>query len=66
MYIYKSEILYTKVKIFSDKASESDLVELDALINKRAQEGWELATYSFMATSSQVRAATLITFRKMK
>ena len=65
MYIYKSEILYTKIKVFSDKADKEDLVELDNLINKRAKEGWELVTYSFMATVSQVRGATLITFRKV-
>ncbi|MDR0843511.1 MAG: DUF4177 domain-containing protein [Acidobacteriota bacterium] len=66
MYEYKSEVLYTNVKWFSDKANKSDISELDALINNRAEEGWELVTYSYMATSSQFRGATLITFRKQK
>ncbi|MGM0175110.1 DUF4177 domain-containing protein [Enterococcus devriesei] len=66
MYEYKSEVLYTKTKWLSDKAGENDLAELDALINERAQEGWELVTYSYMATSLQVKGATLITFKKAK
>lgn len=66
MYEYKSEVLYTKTKWLSDKAGENDLAELDALINERAQESWELVTYSYMATSLQVKGATLITFKKAK
>ena len=66
MYEYKSEVLYTKTKWFSDKAGTADLRELDELINLRAQEGWELVTYSYMATSLQVKGATLITFKKLK
>ena len=66
MYEYKSEILLTKTKWVSDKADEGDLLELDNLINKRAQEGWDLVTYSYMSTSMQVKAATLITFKKIK
>ena len=52
MFTYKSEILKVGVKFFSDKANEDDIAELDALINRRASEGWELATYDYMATSS--------------
>lgn len=66
MYKYKSEILYTKTKWLTDKAESDDLQELDDLINKRAQEGWELATYSYMSTSIQFKGATLITFKKLK
>ena len=64
MYTYKTEILKVSAKWFSDKANESDIVELDELINRRAQEGWELATYDYMATSSQIRGAFLVTFKK--
>ena len=64
MYTYKTEILKVSTKWFSDKANESDIVELDELINRRSQEGWELATYDYMATSSQIRGAFLVTFRK--
>ena len=64
MYTYHSEILTVSTKWFSDKANESDLRELDALINERTQEGWELATYDYMATSSQIRGAFIVTFKK--
>ena len=66
MFEYKTEILKTGVKWFSDKANEADVSELDELINERASEGWELVTYSYMSTSLQTRGATLITFRKQK
>ena len=64
MYTYKSEILKVGVKFFSDKANEDDIAELDALINRRASEGWELATYDYMATSSQIKGAFIVTFKK--
>lgn len=66
MYIYKSEILKLSIKFFSDKANESDLLLLDKLLNERANEGWELVTYDYMATSRQVRGAFVITFKKQK
>lgn len=66
MYIYKTEILTVGTKWFSDKANEDDIAMLDKLINERASEGWELATYDYMATSSQLRGAFLVTFRKEK
>ena len=64
MYTYKSEILKVGVKFFSDKANEDDIAELDALISRRASEGWELATYDYMATSSQIKGAFIVTFKK--
>lgn len=64
MYKYKSEIFRVSVKLFSDKANEKDIAELDELINQRAEEGWELATYDYMATSTQWAGAFVITFRK--
>lgn len=64
MYIYKTEILKVGVKFWSDKANERDASELDALLNQRAAEGWELATYDYMATSSQIKGAFIITFRR--
>ena len=66
MYIYKTEILTVSTKWFSDKANEDDIAMLDKLINERASEGWELATYDYIATSSQLRGAFLVTFRKEK
>lgn len=64
MYKYKSEILRVSVKWFSDKANEKDIAELDELINQRAAEGWELATYDYMATSTQWAGAFVVTFKK--
>jgi len=64
MYQYKSEIFRVSAKLFSDKANEKDIAELDELINQRAEEGWELATYDYMATSTQWAGAFVVTFRK--
>ena len=63
---YKTEIITTGIKMFSDKANKSDVAALDKLINDRAAEGWELVTYSYMATSTQARGATLVTFKRQK
>lgn len=66
MYTYKTEILMVGAKLFSDKANEEDIAKLDKLINERASDGWELVTYDYMATSSQIRGAFVVTFRKEK
>lgn len=65
MYEYKTEILDTDIKWFTDKATAKDANELDEFLNKRAQEGWELATYSFMDTHVHLRCGTLITFKRV-
>ena len=64
MYTYKTEILWVGTKFWSDKANEKDAAELDELLNQRAAEGWELATYDYMATTSQIKGAFIITFRR--
>lgn len=64
MYTYKTEILMVGAKLFSDKANEDDIAKLDKLINERTSDGWELVTYDYMATSSQIRGAFVVTFRK--
>ncbi len=64
MYIYKTEILPVSTKWFSDNANEKDIAILDELLNKRATEGWELATYDYMAASSQLRGTFIVTFKK--
>ena len=66
MYTYKTEILQVSTKWFSDKANDKDIAQLDELINKRALEGWELVTYDYMATSTQIKGAFVITFRREK
>ncbi len=62
--MYKTEILTVGNKFWSDKANARDAEELDAMLNEREAEGWELVTYDYMATSSQIRGAFIITFRK--
>ena len=64
MFIYRTEILKVGVKFWSDKANAQDAAELDELLNQRAREGWELATYDYMATSSQIKGAFIITFKR--
>ena len=66
MHIYKTEILTVSTKQFSDKANAEDISMLDKLINARASDGWELVTYDYMATSTQIKGAFAVTFRKEK
>lgn len=66
MYEYKSEILWVGGKFFSDKANTQDAATLDAFLNQKAGEGWELVTYDYMATSTQLKGAFIITFRRSK
>lgn len=66
MYQYKTEILAVGTKWFSDKANAQDIDQLDSLLNLRALEGWELVTYDYMATSTQIKGAFVVTFRKQK
>ena len=62
--MYKTEILMVGTKFWSDKANLQDCKELDALLNKREAEGWDLVTYDYMATSVQLKGAFVITFKK--
>ena len=66
MYTYKTEILTVSTKWFSDKATVEDILMLDELLNRRAGEGWELVTYDYMATSTQIKGGFVVTFRKEK
>ena len=66
MYTYKTEILTVSTKCYSDKANAEDILMLDKLLNERAAEGWELATYDYMATSSQIKGAFVVTFKREK
>ena len=62
--MYKTEILKVGTKFWSDKANDEDAAKLDELLNRRAEEGWQLVTYDYMATSSQIKGAFIITFKK--
>ncbi len=66
MYKYKTEILTVSTKWFSDKANAKDVTILDQFINEKAADGWELVTYDYMATSTQIKGAFVITFRKQQ
>ncbi len=66
MYIYKTEILTVGRKWFSDKADENDIAILDKFINEKANEGWELVAYDYMATSMQIKGTFVVTFRKQQ
>lgn len=66
MYIYKTEILTVGTKWFSDKADANDIEALDRLINEKAADGWELVTYDYMATSTQIKGEFVVTFKKQQ
>ena len=67
MYTYKSEVIDTELKWgFRDSASPKDVEKLDELINKKAEEGWELVEYSYMSNAFGFRSAILVTFKKKK
>ena len=53
-------------KWVKDSASPKDVEKLDELINKRAEEGWELAEYSYMVNTFGLHSAILVTFKKKK
>ena len=66
MYEYKTEVIFTGTKWFSDKANNSDAEKFNRIITERCTEGWELVTYSYMATSIQIRGALLVTYRRKR
>jgi len=66
MYEYKTEILKTGVNWFSDKADSKDVDQFNEFFNQQCTDGWELVTYSYMATAISVRGALLATFRRPK
>ena len=66
MYEYKTEILFTGLNWFSDKADAKDASQFDEVFADRCVDGWELLTYSYMATTFSVRGGLLCTFRREK
>ncbi len=66
-YEYKSEILETnKTWGLKDTVDAKELNNLNDLTNKRAQEGWELVTHTYMPNVLSTRSAILVTFRRLK
>lgn len=64
MYQYKTEIVKVSAKFWSDKATPEDAAILNNEFNEKAAEGWELVTYDYMATSSQIQGAFIVTYRR--
>ena len=66
MYEYKTEIIFTGINWLSDKADKADVAKFNEAFAEHEAEGWELVTYSYMATTISARGALLVTFRKAK
>jgi hypothetical protein len=63
MYEYESEQLKLHFNIIKAGVNAEAISEYDGVLNKRASEGWELVTSTFIA---DVSGAILITFRREK
>ena len=67
MFEYKSEIVKADgLKLFGTKANETDIKNLDDVINSRAAEGWELANYVYSSSPIEAGGRFIVTFRKAK
>jgi hypothetical protein len=63
MYEYKSEQVKLHFSIIKAGVKSEAISEYDDVLNKRASEGWELVSSSFVA---DIAGAILITFRREK
>jgi hypothetical protein len=63
MYEYESEQVDLHFNIIKAGVKSKAISEYDNVLNKRANEGWELVTSSFVADAA---GAILITFRREK
>ncbi|MDR1954836.1 MAG: DUF4177 domain-containing protein [Candidatus Methanoplasma sp.] len=63
---YKSEVLKVSFKLIKSSIEPEEVTKLDELINKRASEGWDLVTYTFMGGGggSDFGRGILVTFRR--
>jgi hypothetical protein len=63
---YKSEVMKVTFKLIMSSINEEEVTELDKLINKRASEGWELVTYTFMGGGggNDFGRGILLTFKR--
>ena len=65
MYEYKTELLDSRVKWgFNDSADETDIAKLDEFLNRKAKDGWELVTYSYMTNAFGFKSVFAITFKR--
>jgi hypothetical protein len=61
MYEYESEQVKLHFNLIKAGVNSKAISEYDEVLNRRAREGWELVTSSFVA---DVAGALLITFRR--
>ena len=71
MFEYKSEMLSVQTEFKGFKMVKTivdhvDTAKLDELINKRAEEGWELVTHSSIVDTTFAHINTIVTFRRAK
>ena len=67
MYEYSIETLEIPTKMFKQVLKAKELDGLFGLINKKAEDGWELVTNTFMAAADTVGVQSFVcTFRREK
>ena len=71
MFEYKSEILSIQVeskgfKIVKTIVDHVETTKLDELINKQAEEGWELVAHSAMVDNAFGRVNIIVSFRRAR
>lgn len=66
MYEYSIEVMDVPYKMFKQKLNKKELDELIDLINKKAEDGWELVTHTFMGGDDMWTQCFLCTFRREK
>lgn len=66
MYEYKTELMKIPYRLLNATVTEEDMKKLDAMINRYADYGWELVTYTHMGGNNEVEKGLLATFRKKR
>ncbi len=67
MYEYSIEVIEIPAKAFKQSPSAKELDNFLELINKKAEDGWELVTNTFMSASyGAIVQAFVCTFKREK
>jgi len=67
MYEYSIETIEIPAKLFKQKPKAKELDQLLEMINKKAEDGWELVTNTFMAADGLAAIQTFVcTFKREK
>jgi len=64
MSIYKTEIMGTGLKIFSEKATTKDVEQFTEFFNSKCADGWNLLSYSYAPNTFNIKHVILATFVK--